>query len=77
MFNFSKSVSTPDLQNKKSDVQYRVICDWLRTIVNNQIQTKKRITLLEEKVELILIQSDPPKEDRTPLDYDNRSDTQI
>ncbi len=69
MINFSKSRSTSDLQNK-SDVQYKVICDWLRTIVNNQIQMKSRITSLEKGLRLLLEDESPPAiEERQELDH--------
>jgi len=42
MFNFSKSRETPTLNNK-TDVQYKVICDWLRAIKKSTDQNNRRL----------------------------------
>ncbi len=60
MFNFSKSVSTPDLQNKtKTDVQYKVLSDWLRSIHNQNIQLAKKINFLQKTVESMFPSGEP------------------
>ncbi len=46
MFNFSKSGLGPDLQNK-TDVQYKVLCDWLRSIHAQNIQLARKLTILQ------------------------------
>ncbi len=48
MFNFSKSKMSSDLKNK-NDVQYKVICDWLRTIDNklNKLARMNRVLIDE------------------------------
>jgi len=52
-FNFSKSSSTSDLENKES-VQHRVLCNWLRNISNQNVQLARRLTILQKSVDSIL-----------------------
>jgi len=58
MFNFSKSAQLPesraDLQKCKSDIQHKVICDWLRTINTQNIQLARKLTILQRSVDSIL-----------------------
>ncbi len=51
MFNLSKSPE--DLQDKNS-IQYKVLCDWLRTINSQNIQLARKVTLLQQSIDSIL-----------------------
>ena len=62
MFNLSKSVFATDLKNK-SDVQHKVICDWLRTtqnLVRNLDRSNKIILLEISKLYDLLLKDDSP-----------------
>ncbi len=62
MFNFSKSAST-DLQNKtKTDVQYKVLSDWLRSIHDQNIQLARRLTLVQKTIDSLLENEPGPEE---------------
>ncbi len=65
MFNFSKSRLDSDLQNK-TDVQYKVMVDWLRstqTIVK-RLEKRQEIILLDvAKLYDLLLKDDSPPED--------------
>lgn len=65
MFNFSKSRETPTLNNK-TDVQYKVMTDWLRstqTIVKRMDKRLELITLDIAKLYDLLLKDDSPPED--------------
>jgi len=53
MFSFSKSGLGPDLQNK-TDVQHKVLCDWLRNIQSQNIQLARKLTLIQKSIDSIL-----------------------
>ncbi len=53
MFNLSKSGLGPDLQDKTT-VQHRVLCDWLRNISQQNTQLARRLTLLNQRLDLLL-----------------------
>jgi len=53
MFKFTKS-ETSDLGKLAEPIQYKVLCDWLRNISNQNIQLKRQITLLKQSVDSIL-----------------------
>ncbi len=64
MFNFSKSRLDSDLQNK-TDVQYKVIVDWLRstqTIVKRLERRQEIIVLDIAKLYDLLLKDDSPPE---------------
>jgi len=56
MLNFSKSRLDSDLQNK-ADVQYKVLCDWLRTIDNKLNKTNRSLAVMQS-----LLEDDSPPE---------------
>ncbi len=62
MFNFSKSPE--DLRNK-NDVQYKVICDWLRSTsaICKRLEKRQEIILLDiAKLYDLLLKDDSPPE---------------
>ncbi len=62
MFNFSKSRCDSDLQNK-TDVQYKVLIDWLRStnlIVKRLEKSTNNITLDIAKLYDLLLKDDSP-----------------
>ncbi len=64
MFNFSKSNS--DLQNK-TDVQYKVIVDWLRAnnTIMKRLEKRHEIILLDiSKLYDLLLKDDSPPDDK-------------
>jgi len=69
MFNFSKSPQ--DLRNK-NDVQFKVICDWLRTIDNKVNKINRSLTVITS-----LLEDDSQPADMEIPDNDNsrNSDT--
>ena len=70
MFSFSKSDA--DLRNK-SDVQYKVICDWLRTTQNlvRQLDRSNKVIQLDiAKLYDLLLKDDSPPAD---VEYDDSS----
>jgi len=70
MFNFSKSRETPTLNNK-TDVQYKVICDWLRTTqqIVKRLEKRQEMILLDiSKLYDLLLKDDSPPED---MEIDN------
>ncbi len=70
MFNFSKSDA--DLRNK-NDVQYKVICDWLRTTQNlvRQLDRSNKVIQLDiAKLYDLLLKDDSPPEDMEIPDAD-------
>lgn len=72
-FDFSKSSSSSDLRNK-SDVQHKVLCDWLRNIHSQNIQIARKLTIITQ-----LIQSSSPSGESTLEEFDqddNLSDTE-
>ena len=74
MFNFSKSVA--DLRNK-DDVQYKVICDWLRStqLICSRLEKSNKIILLDiAKLYDLLLKDDSPPED---VEYDSSSNSKI
>ncbi len=63
MFNFSKSDA--DLRNK-NDVQYKIICDWLRstkTTVDRLERGQKLLLLDIAKLYDLLLKDDSPPDD--------------
>ncbi len=62
MFTFSKS--REDLKKDKSDVQYKIICDWLRTI-DNKLNHVKRT-----QNGIINLLNDSPLNDSYPEDME-------
>ncbi len=69
MFNFSKSDA--DLRNK-NDVQYKIICDWLRatkTVCDRLDRQSKVIQLDIAKLYDLLLKDDSP-----PDDIENQDD---
>ncbi len=66
-FDFSKSSSSSDLRNK-SDVQHKVLCDWLRNIHQQNIQIAKKITLLQKTVESMFPSGEPVLDDYSSSD---------
>ncbi len=71
MFRFSKSVA--DLQNKKSDIQHKVICDWLRQVHSQNIQIARKLSIITKLLTEEGQSSSPPGE---LMEYDNRGDTE-
>ncbi len=64
MFNFSKSCETPTLNNK-TDVQYKIMCDWLRstkTTVDRLERGQKMLLLDISKLYDLLLKDDSPPE---------------
>jgi len=75
MFNLSKSV--PDLKNK-TDVQYKVICDWLRTTQSlvKRLEKRQEVILLDiSKLYDLLLKDDSPP-DSMELDYADSPSTE-
>ena len=73
MFNFSKSDA--DLRNK-NDVQYKVICDWLRTTQNlvRQLDRSNKVIQLDiAKLYDLLLKDDSPPDDMEITEDDNSS----
>ncbi len=65
MFNFTKSRETPTLSNK-TDVQYKVICDWLRTTqsIVKRMEKRQEVIILDiAKLYDLLLKDDSPPED--------------
>lgn len=60
MFNLSKSeLSSPtDLRDKKI-VEHTVLCDWLRNISNQNIQLKRQLTILTNRLDELLRDDSP------------------
>ncbi len=55
MFNLSKSASEDsDLSSIKTNVQHKVLCDWLRTINQQNIQLARKLTVLQTSIDSIL-----------------------
>jgi len=65
MFNFSKSRETPTLNNK-TDVQFKVLIDWLRStqVIVKRIEKRNEIIVLDiAKLYDLLLKDDSPPED--------------
>ncbi len=63
MFNFSKSLQT---SNNKTDVQYKVLCDWLRTTqsICKRLEKRQEVILLDiAKLYDLLLKDDSPPDD--------------
>jgi len=78
MFNFSKSRETPTLTNK-TDVQYKIICDWLRStqlIVKRLEKTTNVLTLDIAKLYDLLLKDDSPPDDIEKQENDSSSYTE-
>ena len=76
MFNFSKSRETPTLNNK-TDIQYKVLCDWLRTteVIVKRIHKQNQIITLDiAKLYDLLLKDDSPPENMD-LDLNDDSST--
>ena len=76
-FDFSKSRPAQDLSNK-TDVQYKVICDWLRTTQNlvRRLDKRNEVILLDiAKLYDLLLKDDSPPEDEEIKQYDNCSNS--
>jgi len=71
MFNLSKSPSE-DLQDKKTDIQHKVLCDWMRNIHNQNIQIARKLTNIYN---LMNDQSSSPSGESME-EYDPSSSTQ-
>ncbi len=54
MFKLSKSNLDSDFENSKSDVQHKVLCDWLRNVHQQNIQLARKLTALQQSVDSIL-----------------------
>ena len=65
-FDFSKS--SPDLRNKKSDIQHKILCDWLRNIHSQNIQIARKLTIITQ-----IIQSSSPEGEPVLEEYDDSS----
>jgi len=61
-FDFSKSRPAQDLSNTKSDVQHKVLCDWLRNIHQQNIQIARKLTILQRTVESMFPSGEPMEE---------------
>jgi len=75
MFNFSKSRCDSDLQNK-TDVQYKVLVDWLRstaTIVKRMERRQEVIVLDIAKLYDLLLKDDSPPEN---IENDNSGNSE-
>ncbi len=73
MFNFSKSLQT---SNNKTDVQYKVLCDWLRTTqqICKRLEKRQELILLDvAKLYDLLLKNDSPPEFIENEENDNRS----
>ncbi len=78
MFNFSKSRCDSDLQNK-TDVQYKVIVDWLRstqTIVKRLERTQNVIHADIAKLYDLLLKDDSPP-DNIEIDDDSSTSRSV
>ena len=78
MFNFSKSASADSDLRNKNDVQYKVICDWLRTtqnLVRSLDRSNKVIQLDIAKLYDLLLKDDSPPEDIVDVEIDPNSDS--
>jgi len=78
MFNFSKSRCDSDLQNK-TDVQYKVLCDWLRSTsaIVKSIERRQKIILLDvAKLYDLLLKDDSPPDDIEIQEHDNSSNSE-
>ncbi len=73
MLHFSKS--REDLKKSKSDVQHRVICDWLRNISNQNIQIARKITSLTNLI-LPLLENEDHAESMEMTDNNPGTDSQ-
>ncbi len=73
MLNFSKS--REDLKKSKTDVQHRVICDWLRNIQNQNIQLARKITNLTNLINDSLSENEGSPEDMEGQNDDSRTST--
>lgn len=65
MFNFSKSQRPSDLQNK-TDVQYKVMVDWLRStqLIVKRLERRQEIIVLDiAKLYDLLLKDDSPPDD--------------
>ncbi len=74
MFNFSKSRLDSDLQNK-TDVQYKVMVDWLRSTnrIVSSLERRQKIILLDiAKLYDLLLKDDSPPED---IEISNNDDS--
>ncbi len=72
MFKFTKSET--DLGKLAEPIQYKVLCDWLRNIHQQNIQLARKITILTN---LLNDQSSSPSgEPVVHPDDDNQSDTE-
>ncbi len=69
-FDFSKSSSSSDLRNK-SDVQHKVLCDWLRNIHSQNIQIQRKLTRLTQM--MIASQSSSPLGEPVETNLDDYS----
>ncbi len=55
MFNLSKSeLNSPTDLRDKNTVQHKVLCDWLRTINQQNIQLSRKLTVLQQSIDSIL-----------------------
>jgi len=75
MFKFTKSGT--DLGKLAEPIQYKVLCDWLRNISNQNIQLKRQITLLQKSIDFILNEDSPRPEEVDEGAYDNSSNTKV
>jgi len=74
MLNFSKSSSASDLQNR-TDVQHKVLCDWLRQLHSQNIQLARKLTLIYNLLQETESQFSSPSGEPVPDDdsIDSRS----
>ncbi len=75
MFNFSKSRLDSDLQNK-TDVQYKVMVDWLRSTnrIVSSLERRQKIILLDiAKLYDLLLKDDSPPDYIEEQENDNSS----
>ncbi len=75
MFKFYKSET--DLGKLASPIQYKIICDWLRTIKNtsDRLERSNKIILVDiAKLYDLLLKDDSPPEDIE--NYDSSPDTE-
>ncbi len=76
MFNFSKSRLDSDLQNK-TDVQYKVLVDWLRSTASicKRMEKRQEIILLDiaKLYDLLLKDDSPPESIEEELDDSSTS----
>ncbi len=69
MFKFTKS-SDNDLGKLAEPIQYKVLCDWLRNIHQQNIQLARKLTILNQRLDVLL--EDEPRPD--VADYDPSPD---